>query len=487
MSTPEPKSQLIRGVGLWNGIALNMNAMIGVGPFITMPLIISAMGGPQAMIGWIIAALLVMCDGLVWAELGAMMPKAGGPYRYLQEMYGPKWGRLTSFLYKWQLTFSAPLSMASGCVGLAGYASYLWPSLLRKFYVHSFKLGSFGIDVNITWGTFFAMATVAFAVTLLYRRITLIGKMSSFLWVGVFLTIIWVIFAGVTHFDPAKAFDFPPNAFDLNSGFFLGLGAAMLVAVYDYWGYYNVCYIGGEMKDPGRTIPRAVLISIAIVAVLYIVMNISILGVIHWKDFLETAKPENSDARKYIISTFMQQLYGGKAASLATVLMIWVAFASVFSLLLGYSRIPYAAAVDGHYFKAFARVHPIHRFPTVSLLAMGAITMFFCLFSLSALVTALVVIRISVQFIAQILGVIVLRIREPNRERPFKMWLFPVPAILALIGFVYVLIERPKSGASIISAIVVIVVGVIIFLIRASQLKQWPFGDVAPQISEDAS
>ncbi|HZS47832.1 MAG TPA: APC family permease, partial [Blastocatellia bacterium] len=300
-----------------------------------------------------------------------------------------------------------------------------------------------------------------------------------FLWAGVFLAIIWVIYAGATHFDPAKAFDFPPNAFTLNSGFFTGLGAAMLVAVYDYWGYYNVCFIGGEMKDPGRTIPRAVLISIAFVAVLYIVMNIGVLGVIPWRDFITPAKP---DANKYIISTFMQQLYGGTAASIATILMIWVAFASVFSLLLGYSRIPYAAAVDGRYFKAFARVHPVHRFPTVSLLAMGAVTAFFCLFTLADLVTALVVLRLLIQFMAQIVGVIVLRVREPNRERPFRMWLYPAPAILALAGFLYVLIERPKSLASIISAIIVLLVGVVIFLWRSARLREWPFGENMPAV-----
>jgi len=482
MKAKEGSPQLIRGVGLWHGVALNMNAMIGVGPFITIPLIVRAMGGPQAMLGWIIAAFLVMCDGLVWAELGAMMPRAGGPYRYLQEMYGPKWGRLTSFLYIWQLTFSAPLSMASGCVGLAGYASYIWPGLGRQFYTHAFHLSSFGLNVTVTAGTFFAMGTVAIAVILLYRRITFVGAISSFLWVGVLLAIVWVIFAGVTHFDASKAFDFPPGAFDFNNTFFTGLGAAMLVAVYDYWGYYNICFIGGEVKNPGRTIPRAVLISIAIVAVLYIVMNIGVLGVVPWRDFLSPAKP---DANKYVISTFMQQLYGGTAATVATILMIWVAFASVFSLLLGYSRIPYAAAVDGHYFKAFARVHPVHRFPTVSLLAMGAVTAFFCLFTLADLVTALVVIRLLIQFMAQIVGVIVLRVREPNRERPFRMWLYPVPALLALIGFLYVLVERPKSQASIFSAVVVLIVGVIIFLWRSARRHEWPFGAIIPVV-EDA-
>src|SRR5215203_2278718 len=126
----EQQPELIRGVGTLGATALNMIDMIGVGPFITMPLIIAAMGGPQAMLGWIFGALLVICDGLVWAELGASMPKSGGPYNYLKEIYGAnKLGRLMSFLFIWQRTCSAPLSIASGCLGFALYATYAFPSL----------------------------------------------------------------------------------------------------------------------------------------------------------------------------------------------------------------------------------------------------------------------------------------------------------------------------------------------------------------------
>src|SRR5579859_3137569 len=131
-------TQLVRGISLGSATALNMIDMIGVGPFITIPLIISAMGGPQAMLGWIFGAVLAVCDGLVWAELGAAMPGSGGSYRYLKEIYGPRTlGRLISFLFIWQLSFSAPLSIASGCIGLAGYAAYLWPGLEREFVSHT--------------------------------------------------------------------------------------------------------------------------------------------------------------------------------------------------------------------------------------------------------------------------------------------------------------------------------------------------------------
>ena len=458
--------QLIRGIGLWQATALNMIDMIGVGPFITIPLIIAAMHGPQAMLGWVLGALLVSCDGLVWAELGATFPEAGGPVRYLREMYGPRFGKLLSFLFVWQLTFSAPLSIASGCIGLAQYAGYLWPALRTVLAAHDFHVaipavGTTVVAVTITYGTFLAMSAVALAVFLLYRRITIIGRLASFLWVGVIGSALWIIVSGLLHFNAQQAFTFPPGAWTFDQDFFLGLGAALLIAVYDYWGYYNVCYLGAEVRDPARTIPRAILLSIGGVAIIYLTMNIAILGAMPWQEV---------QASTFIASDFMQRIWGVWVARVITVLMIWTAFASVFSLVLGYSRVPYAAALEGNYFKAFAKVHPKHGFPHVSLLTLGGVAMCFCLFRLADVVTALVVIRVMVQFLAQTIGIIVLRSRRPELPRPFRMWLYPVPAMLAFLGFVYLLIMRPKSIESIRVAIALILVGTILFAVRQSRL-----------------
>lgn len=477
-STETAEPQLIRGVGTAGATALNMIDMIGVGPFITMPLIIAAMGGPQAMLGWIFGAVLVICDGLVWAELGASMPKSGGPYNYLKEIYGAnKLGRLMSFLFIWQLTFSAPLSIASGSIGFASYATYAFPSLDRTFFAQEFKFpipffGDFTLNIAATLGTLLAMSMIAFCVFLLYRKITIIEKFSKVLWIVVMLTIVWIIFAGLTNFDPALAFDFPPNAFELNQGFFLGLGAALLISVYDYWGYYNVNFFAGEVKNPEKTIPRSIMLSILAVAAIYIVMNIAVLGVIPWQEFMETAK---SDARKYVISVFMERLYGNTAGIIATILIMFTAFASVFSLLLGYSRVPYAAALDGNYFKIFKKVHPEHRFPHVSLLIMGGIAALFCFFKLVDVVTALVVIRITIQFLAQIVGLLILRQTRPEMPRPFKMWLYPIPALIAIAGFLYVLFMRPNFQKEIKYAAVLIVIGLLIYFIRAYKRDEFPF------------
>jgi APA family basic amino acid/polyamine antiporter len=465
-------------MGLGSATALNMIDMIGVGPFITMPLIVGAMGGPQAMLGWILGALFAACDGLVWAELGAAMPGSGGSYRYLREIYGPqKLGRLISFLFIWQLSFSAPLSIATGCIGLAGYAAYYWPGLERVISQHDAILripwaGNLQVSWLVTPGTAVAVSICFFAVLILYRRITVIGRLSKVLWIGVMATIGWIIFAGLTHFSATRAFDFPAGAFVLSPKFFTGLGGAMLIATYDYWGYYNVCFLGDEIKDPGRNIPRALLLSILLVACLYIVMNVCILAVVPWREMVQTGQSNNG---LYVVSLFMQKLYGAWAARVVTALVMWTAFASVFSLMLGYSRVPYAAARDGNYFRAFAKVHPEHRFPYVSLLALGVVAAAFCFLRLKDAIAALVVIRIIIQFLVQAIGLIVLRIRKPEMPRPFRMWLYPVPALLASAGFLFVLFKRDNATREIRYAAVILLTGIAIYMVRAWRSHDWPF------------
>jgi amino acid transporter len=288
----------------------------------------------------------------------------------------------------------------------------------------------------------------------------------------------------LSHFDAARAFSFPPGAFTLSSGFFLGLGSAMLVAAYDYWGYYNVCFLGDEIKDPGKTIPRALLLSILLVGCLYVVMNVSILGVVPWQEITQAGQSHN---RLYVVSLFMQRIYGTWAAYLVTALVMWTAFASVFSLMLGYSRVPYAAALDGNYFRALARVHPQHHFPHVSLLALGGVALLFCFFSLADVIAALVVIRIMLQFLVQAVGVIVLRIRRPDLPRPFRMWLYPAPALVASLGFLYILIARKNFLREIRYAVVILLVGLAIYLLRAWRSREWPFGACIPAAVEEVS
>jgi len=309
---------------------------------------------------------------------------------------------------------------------------------------------------------------------LLYRRITVLGKLAELLWIGVAITIAWVIFAGLTHFSAARAFDFPSGAFTLSPAFFTGMGSAILITTYDYWGYYNVCFLGGEVKDPGRTIPRAVIISICVIAAIYLTMNVAVMGVIPWREMVSHSGEQNN----FIISVFMQRIYGAWAGRAVTVLILWTAFASVFSTLLAYSRVPYAAALDGNYFRAFARVDLERRVPTVSLLALGFVAMLFCFLRLADVIAAMVVVKLLLQFIVQAIGVMVLRKRRPEMPRPFRMWLYPIPALLAIAGFAFILVARKNFLREIRYAIAILILGLAIYLVRSWKRREWPFATV---------
>jgi fructoselysine transporter len=439
-------SGLVRGLGLKEAVALNMIDMIGIGPFVVSPLVIRAMGGPQALLAWTAGAVLALLDGFVWSELGAALPRAGGSYVFLREAYGPeKWGRLMSFLFVWQTLIQAPLVIASGAIGFSQYATYLHP-----FTAYQQKAIS--------------GAVVILLVILLYRRITTIGKISVMLWVGVIGTMIWLIGGGITHFNPALAFSFPPGAFHLSHLFFAGLGAAMVSTTYTYWGYYNICHLGGELREPEKNIPRGIFISIVGIAVLYLAMQTSILGVVPWQ------QAQNSP---FLVSTFVETISGPFAARVATLLVLWIAFASIFAALLGYSRVPYAAALDGSFFSIFSRVHPQKKFPHVSLLFLGAVAFVSSLlFRLSTVIAAILATRLLVQFIGQAIGLILLHRRWPPERFPFKMWLYPLPAVLTMCGWAALFWA---TGAARKWGLLLIGLGILAFLLRAREVRQWPF------------
>jgi amino acid transporter len=459
----EPK--LERTLGLGGAVTLNLLDMIGVGPFITLPLLLGAMGGPQAMLGWVLGAGLAVCDGLVWAELGAAMPEAGGTYAYLSRMYGGRFGRLLSFLFLFQLCFSAPLSVASGCLGLSQYAGFLWPAVGRGGVSRAVHVGAYSAGVQAGPGTWVAMAAVGAAVVLLYRNLTKVRGISVGLLAVVLGTIGWAVVTGIMRGHWAQVVAFPPGAFVPGRPFFLGLGSAMLVATYDYWGYYNVTFLGGEVKDPGRTIPRAVMLSIGIVFVLYLSLNASVVSVLGAPALVAAAK--DVGARRAVLATMMETAWGSSVAGkIAAVLVMVTAFASVFSLLLGYSRVPFAAAREGNFFSAFGSLHPKKGFPHVALLVLAGMACVCCFFSLADVIAALVVLRIVVQFAMQHVGVMVLRVRRPEMVRPFRMWLYPLPPVLALLGFGYVVVERPNALRAVALAGVVVAVGCMVFAVR---------------------
>jgi amino acid transporter len=424
-----------------------MLEMIGVGPFITIPILLAKMNGPQAILGWVLGALVALCDGMVWAELGAAMPGTGGPLRYLSEAYGPSGlGRLMSFLFIWQTIFLAPLSIASGAIGFSQYARFFSP--------HMGWWQEKGI----------AIAVCLLITFMLYRDIRSVERLSVGMWIVVLATVGWITVAGMANLDTRRLLDFPPGAFAPSRAFFFGLGGATLIAMYDYGGYNNVCFFAGEVRQPEKVIPRSIIWSIFAVAALYLTMNLGIIGVVPWREAIQSTS---------IVSDFIQRLYGLRWAQVATVLVLWTTLASLFAVLLGYSRVPYAAAVEGRFFAAFGRLHPSRNFPSFSVLFIGLSSALACLMTLDVVINALIVIQILVQFMAQILAVTLIRRKRPDIVRPYRMALYPASSVVAFMGWLYILVA---SGLPyILAGLGLLVFGVTIYLVRARRVAEWPF------------
>jgi amino acid transporter len=446
MTQAEP--ELDRGLGLLHATGLNIANMVGIGPFITIPGFIAAMAGPQAMIAWVLAAVLVLCDGLVWSELGAAIPGSGGTYHFLKRIFGVyPWGRILPFLFIWQFMVSGAMEIASGYIGALQYLEYALPSLVDS--LKSFPGGSRWI----------AVLAVILVTLVLCRRIGNIGWIVILMTCGTLLTTALVILIGWWHMDWSKI-TFPENAFHLDSSFASGLGAAMLIAIYDYLGYYNVCHLGDEIRDPAKTIPRAVMTSVVVVACIYMAMNVSIMGVVPWQQAMES---------KNIAADFMEILYGRPWAVAFTWLILWTALASVFALTLGYSRIPYAAARQGDFFDVFGRLHPTGKYPWVSLLALGLLTSIFCFLELGTVISAAVCVRIVVQFLGQIGALHLVRTTRPDIMLPFRMWLYPVPSLIASLGWIYVLVVADRTA--LLLSLGVVVVGALVYVARMEYRK----------------
>jgi amino acid transporter len=464
--TSASPATLQRRIGLGSAVLFNMLEMIGVGPFITLPLVIAAAGFRLSVWAWVLGAAIAVADGLVWAELGAAFPRAGGSYAFLREIYGPdRAGNWLSFLYVWQLSFSAPLSIASGCIGLSSFLAWFWPGL---------EGAPLAALPALHYSSFTAGAACLLVTALLYRNLSSIARLAWVLFAGVMAAIAGVIVSGFAHAAATGGWHMPASPALPLSLAVGGLAQATLITTYDYWGYYNICFLGSEVRRPERTIPRAILLSVFFVSAFYIAMNLAALPSVH-----EAAGHLSNQAGAAVplqlVAQMAQSAFGSFAGRLMAALIVWTAFASVFSLQLGYSRVPYAAARDGNYFSYLGAVHPKHGIPHRSLVALGLVGAVFCFFSLAQVITMLVVTRILLQFFLQQAGVMLLRIQRPELERPFRIPLYPLPPLAAMAGFVFILVNRSHALEGLAVAALIAVSGTGIYLIRARRLGQWPF------------
>ena len=467
---PEPASHSVnsptleRRISLRSAVLFNMLEMIGVGPFITLPLVIAATGYRLSVWAWVVGAAIAVADGLVWAELGAALPRAGGSYAFLREIYSPDGpGNWLSFLFVWQLTFTAPLSIASGCIGLSGFLAVFWPGL---------ESAPIAALPALHYSNFAAAAACLLVTALLYRNLSSITRLAWVLFAGVMAALTGVIVSGFAHAAETGGWHMPiaPTAALVPA--FSRLAQGTLLATYCYWGYYNITFLGSEVRKPERTIPRAILISVFIVAAFYVLMDLAALPSLR---NAATHAAESAALRMQLVSDIARSAFGQWAGYTIAALIVWTAFASVFSLLLGYSRVPYAAARDGNYFRFLAAVHPKHGIPHRSLVTLGLVACCFCFFSLAQVITWLVITRILLQFMLQQVGVIVLRIRQPDLPRPFRMPLYPLPPLAAIAGFIWIVVSRTTAWSTMAGAAIIASTGTAIYLIRARMRREWPF------------
>jgi amino acid transporter len=464
LSTSAGNAPLQRSIGLRAAVLFNVLEMIGVGPFIALPLVIAAAGYRLSVWAWVLGATIAVADGLVWAELGAAFPRAGGSYAFLREIYNPqRAGNWLSFLYVWQVSFTAPLSIASGCIGLSSFLAWFWPSLDGT---------PIAALPALHYSNFAAAATCLLVVILLYRNLSSVTRLAWVLFAGVITAIAGVIVSGFAQASANGGWHMPVSAPLALPAAIHGLAQATLLTTYCYWGYYNICFLGGEVRKPEKTIPRAVLLSVLIVAGFYVSMNLAALPSLRDAASHATA---GEAVRLQLVADITKSAFGSMAGRLMAALIIWTAFASVFSLLRGYSRVPFAAARDGNYFHFLGAVHQRHGIPHRSLIALGVVAMVFCMFTLTQVITISVITRILIQFFPQQIGVMLLRVKRPDMVRPFKIPLFPLPPLIAMGGFYFLLVNRNHALVGLAIAFAIGIVGTLIYIVRARRLGQWPF------------
>ncbi len=440
---------LKRELSLFQATAINMIDMVGIGPFVTAAFVAATMGSaPLALLAWAVGFVICLVDASVWSELGARMPQAGGSYVFLRESYGrERWGRLMSFLFVWQTTFQAPLVVASAALGFMKYSTYLVGPL------------------DGTLSRLCAAALVVVVTFLLYRRIGQVGRISVVLWFCVIATFLWIIGSGLLFGNFGLALSGSLTLADPQATLWGALGVASIPTMYSFLGYYNVCHLGAEVRSPERTIPASMYLSIIGIGLLYLLYQTSLFSV------LSVAEVASSD---FVVSLFIDRLYGSAAALVVTALVLIVAVSSLFSLMLGYSRIPYAAARDGVFFRVFERLHPTDNFPHISLLVLAGIGITFTLtLTLDDAIKSIITMRVFTQFTAQAVGLMILRRRIGQDAMPWRMWLYPMPALLAIIAWLWVFSSVPSQKQVV--GIVAPAIGTIAFLLLARYRRSWPF------------
>lgn len=439
---------------LLQSCAINTMNMFGTGPFITIPFLLASWdpAGPHTMVGYAFSAIVCCCDSMVWGELSSMMPFSGGTYIYLKECYGPnKWGRFMAFMFLWQFMISAPMEIASGFTAMSQYLAYITGMTL--WWQHGLL------------GCIFCL----FTVSILYRDISVVGKTTLVLWAVTLFSILFTLVAGFSHFD-SNNLRAPPGAFGSLNKVVMGIGAGARIGIYDFSGYQDVCQMGDEVKAPRRNLPISCTRTCYIVCLVYFAVYLAVLGYLPWQGVVAQVESGGNESN-YIMATFCERMVSKSFAVFFVVVVVVTIFGSCFSLILGYTNVPFAAARGGYFFSVFGHEHPTKQgLADYTLLTLGMVSACCCFFNLDDLIAALMVPRLVLQYVAQTVGLMMIRNQYKGIPDLYRMPLYPLPAVICIMGFMYCFFTTENwifsGGAPLLETVLLhTALGVVVFIL----------------------
>ncbi|MBV9307746.1 MAG: amino acid permease [Acidobacteriaceae bacterium] len=427
---------LRRVLGLGSAVSIVIGTVIGSGVFLVPSTMIRTLGSVSGLFAvWIIAGLLSLFGALTYAELAAAMPEAGGEYVYLSAAYGPFWG----YLYGWtQFWVAKSGSIATLAAGFYTYLTVFYPPLGAPVVVTPFHIGPGGSLLEIHYGQLAAIAVILILAGVNYAGVRSGGNLQIVVTVIKMVLIAAVIAVGIfsgkgdfSHFR-----DHIPSPGGI-AGFF----AAMVSALWAYDGWNNVSMVSSEIRDPQRNLPRSLIFGTAAVILTYLLINVSYFYVLNAKQV--------GDSRR-VAADVMIHLYGGPAGSAVTIAVLISILAALNGSILSGSRVPYAMARDGLFFRSIATVSARYRTPGNSILSLS---LWSCVVVLSGWFDDLynfVIFGSWILYLLSTLSVFVLRKKQPNLLRPYRVVGYPfIPALFVLVAgllLVSTLQTRPRES-----------------------------------------
>jgi basic amino acid/polyamine antiporter, APA family len=426
------KHGLKRELGVWSAAAIVVGTVIGSGIFLVPSTMTRNVGSPLKVFAvWIAGGLLSLFGALSYAELAAAMPEAGGEYVYLREAYGPVW----AFLYGWtQVLVAKSGSIATLATGFSLYLANFRPELGKIWVLAPLPLGEGGLPLPIRYGQLLAAGVIAVLALINYFGVRVGGNIqvvTTLLKVGLIAAII-VIGLGSGLGNAANYHSSTPSP-----GGILGFFAALVGALWAYDGWNNVTMVASEVRNPRRNLPLALILGTSAVIVIYLLTNLAYFYVLPAGDVASTDRVASEMMRRILGSP------GAAAVSLAAMISI---FAALNGSILSGSRVPFAMARDGLFFRGVGRIHPVHHTPSVSILVLAA---WACLLVLSGRYDQLytyVIFASAILYGMATASVIVLRFRRPDLPRPYRVLGYPLVPIAFVLGIACLIVSTLRSS-----------------------------------------